>query len=128
MKKLIAAAITIFALSLGLSACRKEPNSIELPLTSEITSIEINSEVKDTICTKKEQIEAFVQKISEATPTSKESVQDVPTVEKYTRIDFVTNGKISSIFIYQKGYNWYIEQPYRGIYETDGTILSLLEN
>ncbi|NCC15602.1 MAG: hypothetical protein EOM28_04540 [Clostridia bacterium] len=128
MKKSVIAIVIMLALSLCLSACGKKANPIVLPQASEITSIEIGGGVQDIICTNKEQIESFVQKVSEATPTSKKSVQDVPTVEEYIRIDFVTNGNIASVFIYQEGSNWYIEQPYQGIYETDETILTLLEN
>lgn len=106
----------------------KKVNPIKLPLTENILSIEIAGGIKDIIVTDREMIESFIQKVAEATPTSKQSVQDVPTVSEYTRVDFVSHGNILSIFIYEDNSKWYIEQPYHGIYETDENILKLLKN
>ena len=89
--------LLIFALC--LSGCGKKANPIELPPIDNISSIEIAGGLKDTIITDKEMITSFIQKVVEATPTSKQSVQDVPTVSEYTRIDFVSGGNISRIFI-----------------------------
>ena len=118
--------VLIFAL--GLSGCGKKANPIALPPTDNISSIEIAGGLEDTIITDKEMIASFIQKVVEATPTSKQSVQDVPAVSEYTRVDFVSEGNISSIFIYQENSKWYIEQPYHGIYETDEVILELLKS
>ncbi|MEG0598133.1 MAG: DUF5301 domain-containing protein, partial [Oscillospiraceae bacterium] len=79
------------------------------------------------ICTEKEKIAAFLQKASASRLTTEESVQDVPTVSKYTRVDLVCDGTLSSLFIYEKNAKWYIERPYEGIYETDESILDAIE-
>lgn len=106
----------------------KNTSQIKLPLTDNISSIEIAGGLKDTIITNKDMIEFFIQKVVEATPTSKQSIQDVPTVSEYTRVDFISSGNILSIFIYQDNSKWYIEQPYYGIYETNENILKLLKD
>lgn len=51
--------------------------------------------------------------------TRKESVQDYPVnAERVFQMDFVwKEGKTSTVFAYQKGGKYYIEQPYNGIYE-----------
>jgi predicted small lipoprotein YifL len=118
----------VLIFTLCLSGCGKKAKPIELPSTDNISSIEIAGGLKDTIITDKKMIASFIKKVAEAIPTSKQSVQDVPTVSEYTRVDFVSDGNISSIFIYQENSKWYIEQPYHGIYETDEIILKLLKN
>lgn len=114
------------SLSLILSSCVKKADPIVLPSTDEIIAVEIVSGNEDIIQTDKVWIKSFVQKINEAKPTSKESIQDVPTKPEYIRVDFVSDGKISSIFVYKENSKYYIEQPYKGIYETDDTIQEFL--
>jgi hypothetical protein len=128
MKKYNCLILFVLIITLCLSGCGKKANPIELPLTENISSIEIPGGIKDTIITDKEIIASFIKKVLEAMPTSKQSVQDVPTVSEYTRVDFVSAKNFSSIFIYQENSKWYIEQPYRGIYETDEITLKLLKD
>lgn len=128
MKKLFVVIVLVIVLGLCLSVYNKKSDPIVLPATDEITSVEIANGIEDIICTEKEIITSFIQKVREAKPTAKESVQDVPSVLEYTRVDLVCNGNISSIFIYQEDSKWYIEQPYQGIYKTDETVLDLLED
>jgi hypothetical protein len=128
MKKYSCLILFVLIFTLCLSGCVKKAKPIELPITDNISSIEIAGGLKDTIITDKKMIASFIEKVAEAIPTSKQSVQDVPTVSEYTRVDFVSDKNISSIFIYQENSNWYIEQPYHGIYETDETILKLLKD
>ena len=110
-----------------LSACGEKPAPIALPAAEDVTSIEIAGGKEDTICTEKEKIAAFLQKASASKLTAEESVQDVPTVSKYTRVDLVCDGTLSSLFIYEKNAKWYIERPYEGIYETDESILATIQ-
>lgn len=49
----------------------------------------------------------------------KESIQDVPNVETYGKVDITNNSGITTFFYYQEDEKYYIEQPYQGIYETD---------
>ncbi|GEM_PF-1219355 len=143
MRKLIIA--MVFIIVLVSSGCVKKAEPIEppskenptespskadtiaLPSINEIISVEITTGIEDIIHKDEAWIKSFIQKVSEATPTSKESVQDVPTVSKYTRVDIVGDKKISSIFIYEEDSEFYIEQAYRGIYKTDETILEFLK-
>lgn len=126
MKKTIISMACIIVLGLSLTACGKKAEPMVLPYAEEIRSIEVSNGIDDIICTDKDVIASFIQKISEARATSKKSVQDVPNVSEYTRVDLVQDGKLTSIFIYQENSKWYIEQAYQGIYETDENILDLL--
>ncbi len=135
MRKLIIAMVFIIVLVLSGCVNKTEPieppskaDPIELPPINEIISVEITTGIEDIIHKDEAWIKSFIQKVSEATPTSKKSVQDVPTVSKYTRVDIVGDKKISSIFIYEENSEYYIEQAYRGIYKTDETILEFLKS
>lgn len=126
MKRTFITIVLLMSLSLILSSCVKKADPIVLPSIDEIIAVEIVSGNEDIIQTDKVWIKSFVQKINEAKPTSKESIQDVPTKPEYIRVDFVSDGKISSIFVYKENSKYYIEQPYKGIYETDDTIQEFL--
>lgn len=127
MKKLVFA-ITLIMISLFFFSGRgDQADPIVLPAVDEITSVEIVNGNEDMINKDEVWIAAFFEKISKAVPTVKASTQDVPTVSVYTRVDFVSSGKISSIFVFKEGSKYFIEQPYQGIYETDETILDFLE-
>jgi len=128
MKKFTCYILFILIFTIYLSGCEKKANPIELPLIDDITSIEIAGGIKDTIITNEEIIASFIQKVIEAKPTSKQSLQDVPNALEYTRVDFVSDGNITSIFIYKENSKWYIEQSYQGIYEIDENILMLLND
>ena len=127
MKKSVVGIIFIITCCLSLSACKKKAEPIALPLASEVTSVEVGLGDEDIIHTDKEWIASFMQKVGDGTPTSKESLQDVPSVSKYTKVDILYNDNVSSIFIYEEDSTWYVEQPYKGIYEVDETLSSLLK-
>ncbi len=102
MRKLIIAMVFIIVLVLSGCVNKADPieppskenptespskaDPIELPPINEIISVEITTGIEDIIHKDEAWIKSFIQKISEATPTSKKSVQDVPTVSKYTRV------------------------------------------
>lgn len=127
MKKTKYTILLIFLIMALCTACGKVANPMALPDVETITSIEIVMNNTDIIQTDAPWIEAFVVKAKEATPTRQESVQDVPNVPTYTRVDLVHTEGITSLFIYTKSDNWYIEQPYLGIYKTDASILEFLQ-
>ena len=126
MKKSIIGTIFIITCCLFLSSCKKKAEPISLPLTGAVESVEVALGDEDIIHTDEEWIASFMQKIGDGKPTSKESVQDVPSVSKYTKVDILYNSNTSIVFIYEENSKWYVEQPYQGIYEIDETISSLL--
>lgn len=51
----------------------------------------------------------------------------MPQVDDYIKIDFqLYNGK-STVFVYEDGGKYYVEQPYQGIYELDSAVYSLIK-
>lgn len=99
---------------------RKE-YKLEFPKESENytnISIDINNDIR-TVETSENIQKLLDIIIKEEKVTKKESIQDIPTdMEDEIRIDFTFDkGKTSTIFIYKKNKDYFLEQPYNGIYE-----------
>ena len=62
--------------------------------------------------------------------TGRASVQDVPDKgDGLVRIEFCfKHGGSSVLFLYQEGGRLFLEQPYQGIYEMDGSLGVWLQN
>lgn len=129
MKRITALFITVIMM-LGLCACSKTADPINLPTTDEITSIEISDtegNLQSSI-TEAEQIEKFVAEISGAKATNKSTVQDMPNVDDYYKADITCGEKITTIFFYEENEKHYVEQPYQGIYEMNTSLQELLDD
>lgn len=103
-------------------------NPIVLPAADEIDFIDITTlDGSQVSCSDKEWIEQFLTIITQAEATSKESVQDVPNVEVYGKVDISNNGGVTTFFYYIDDETYCIEQPYQGVYETDVDIETLVK-
>ena len=103
-------------------------NPIVLPAADEIDFIDITTlDGSQVSCSDKEWIEQFLTIITQAEATSKESVQDVPNVEVYGKVDISNNGGVTTFFYYIDDETYCIEQPYQGVYETDIDIETLVK-
>lgn len=119
--------ICLFMVSI-LVSCNKDEPKIELPKAADIQTIEIPGGIQDIIIDDEDIINKFITKASEAKYTNKESIQDVPVVNEYVRVDFVGVNLFSSVFIYKDQDKWYIEQPYVGIWQTDENLIKIIIN
>lgn len=102
------------------SGCGHERTAppIVLPDIEKIENIEITKTDGAIVSfDDKEQIEQFMSVLTQATPTSLQSVQDYPQVDKCGEIDISNNDGITTVYYYEKRNKHYLEQPYRGIYE-----------
>ena len=122
MKKIITWVLVLNCV-FGLIGCGKQAEPIVLPAVDEIDSINIitfdNSEISYS---DEEWIEQFIDILTNTETTTKESVQDIPNVENYGKVDISYNNKIATIYYYIEKGKYYIEQPYQGIYVTDDDI------
>ena len=101
---------------------------ITLPQTDEITSIDITFGGGNTAShLDKTWISEIIVDIFSSEPTKKESVQDIPQVESYIKIDFQFETGTSTIFAYEDSGKYYIEQPYQGIYKIDSQLFERLQ-
>lgn len=117
-------------LLLLLSACGKQ--KISLPKSNDldyINVIEVDKKMKTekekTKIEKEEDIKTFIDSVSSATKTKKESLSDEPTnVDKYLKVSFYhkdAKDSLSIMYVYKsKDYTedkyFYLEQPYKGIF------------
>ncbi len=96
---------------------------ISCPNADEIEAVLISRNNEDKLVIGEEQIEELLQKISQAKPTRKMSVNDYPTAETYYKVD-VSASRMYCYFIYEENSQVYVELPYEGIYKSDYNMLS----
>lgn len=126
MKK-IASIFIIAIMVCSMVACsQKKADPINLPEESTIQSIDvtIGDEMKNF--SDSEWISQCILNITNAQATNKESVQDMPQVDEYIKIDINTENAVSTLLVYIEKDNYYIEQPYQGINKTDSTFYEML--
>ena len=112
--------VLLMIIAFLLCGCGKQAESIILPSVNDIDSIDITTlDGSDVSYSDKEWIEQFIVVVTQAKSTTKESVQDVPDTETYGKVDISNNGGTTTFFYYIENEKYYIEQPYKGIYETD---------
>lgn len=127
MKKLISLFVAIATFVFLLVGCSKQAEPIVLPAVDEIDGIEITAiDGSQFSYSDKEWIEQFLSVFLQAEATTKQSVQDVPNVDDYGKVDISNNGGTTTVFYYADSGKYYIEQPYQGIYETDVDIDALI--
>lgn len=127
MKKPTLLFVLIFSFVFALVGCSKQAEPIVLPAVDEIDSIEITAINGSQVSySDKEWIEQLLSVFLQAEATTLQSIQDVPNVENYGKVDISNNGGITTVFYYVDNGKYYIEQPYQGIYETDVDIDALI--
>lgn len=103
---------------------RAEP--MMLPPSDKICSVVLMRNNEIMTYTDDQWIHDFVTAVLEAEPTAQQSVQDVPDAKNYLKIDIMCGDDINTCFLYQEKGNYYLEQPYQGIYKTDAAFVNLL--
>ena len=126
MKKFLSLFLCLICV-MTLVACGKKASPIMLPQTDEITSIDITVGESTVSHSDKTWISEIIADISSSEPTKKESVQDFPQVESYIKIDFRHEKGTITIFAYEDGGKYYLEQPYQGIYKIDRKLFERLK-
>lgn len=126
MKKYISLFLCL-ACILTLAACGEKAAPIVLPQTSDIKSVDVTIGENTVNHIDETWISEIVSDISNSEPTNKESIQDVPQVESYIKIDFQFETGTSTIFAYEENGKHYIEQPYQGIYKIDSQLYERLQ-
>lgn len=130
MKKLLKLVIAIVSAFLCLTGCRKHTaEPIMLPASDDIHSISIELiDGRQVTYDDSESIKQVISAISIGKATNKESVQDFPSENVYGTINIEGNGGPTTVFYYEKGGKYYVEQPYQGIYETEDNLENSLIN
>ena len=58
--------------------------------------------------------------------TEKQSIQDYPSAEEYGTINIENNGGMTTMFYYEENGKYYIECPYKGIYEIENNFEDMI--
>lgn len=115
----IVAIVLIPVIYLWCAFSPKVADPIALPDIDSIEAIEIMTTDGTVVSYRdKETIDQSLSILAQATPTSKESIQDSPNVSHYGKVDITNNDGVTTVFYYTENKKHYIEQPYQGIYET----------
>jgi uncharacterized protein YpmB len=100
---------------------------IQHPSIKDITSINIstdnNSNETRILGT---DFAKLVIHISNSKPTRIMSVNDVPSVRPYYKIELLTEENVFNYYVYKDDNKVYIERPYEGVYIIDGEVLGII--
>lgn len=122
MKSTAAILLTVI-MCFVLTSCGKA-DPIVLPDRDNIANISVVIDGEIIYHEDSSWIDSVMSGIADAEPTSKESVQDVPQVDDYIKLDIQLFGGVSTVFAYEEDGKYYIEQPYQGIYKLDSDTYS----
>ena len=126
MKKIISIFIIFIMLCSIVGCSQKTIVPINLPEKSTIQSIDITIGDEKKNHSDIEWINQCISSIINAQATTKESIQELPQVDEYIQIDKNTDNALRTVYVYMEKGNYYIEQPYQGIYKTDSTFYEML--
>ncbi len=111
-------ALLALACCLFLPACGKKGAPIVLPDPEKILSINVTTGEASFTWEDPQQIRRVIEELSSSVPTGRQSVQDTPEAEEYTRIDLCHDPSgTSTLFVYADHGKFYVEQPYQEVYE-----------
>lgn len=100
---------------------------IRHPEPDEIVSVKLSCDTPDaTIPMSEQYFEDLIRYISEAKPTRKQTLNDIPTSGAYYGVEIQTDEMQYRYFVYEEGEQVYIEMPYEGIYEAEHTLFSIV--
>ncbi len=124
MKKTVITIMSIIVLAtmaMGLTSClNRQSYTLNLPAYNSVEKIVLEQGDKSKSIEDVDDIKDIMGVITSVKrTTNKESIQDSPTdAENEIKVDiYYDEGKCSTIFIYTKKSDYYIEQPYNGIYQ-----------
>ena len=105
---------------------------LNLPQQEKLSSIIIKSNTNSTEVIDSEEINDIIYALSESgngRTTKEESIQDYPVnSDNILQVDFIFKGSgASRLFVYMKNDNYYLEQPYNGIYRISGDEYNSIE-
>lgn len=104
--------------------------TLNLPQVENLKNISLKQNDDERIISESDEMEELLKVINGVKRVTKEeSIQDSPVnIDNLIKIDFyfVENG-VSTIFIYKKNNNYYIEQPYNGIYQINSEEYDFIE-
>ena len=124
--------ILLVLISIGIAYHFRDRRTYELdlPETESLTSIVLEQNAESKAISRFEEMDDILNVLNGVKRiTQKDSIQDVPVnVENEIKIDFISEKRTSTIFVYKKAGKYYIEQPYNGIYQISTDEYNSIEN
>ncbi len=118
--------LTVILFSGLLIGCSSKTYNIDLPDKSDIESITVLNDgiLKDI---SENEFETIFD-ILKNKETKEDSIQDGPVgVSNYITLTLHTESKKYTVYVYEKGSKYYIEQPYNGIYKISSDEYDILK-
>ena len=104
--------------------------SLNLPQLEKLKSISLEQNANGKVISGNEEMKDILYVLNGTKRVTKnESIQDAPVnIDNEIKVDFnfIESGT-STIFVYKKNNNYYIEQPYNGIYQISGDEYNSIE-
>lgn len=100
---------------------------IQYPSIEDITSISISTDNNENKIYGTDFARIIIH-ISNSKPTRIMSVNDVPSVRPYYKIEVLSDERIFNYYIYNENNNVYIELAYEGIYVIDSQIINIISD
>lgn len=124
MKKLFVVLGICLCLCFG---CAEDNRSPILPKVENVDSICIDfTNSIQKIYDDSESIQKILSEIATGKRTEKQSIQDYPSAEEYGTINIENNGGMTTMFYYEENGKYYIECPYKGIYEIENNFEDMI--
>lgn len=118
MKRSIVVCVLIISFIFLISCKNKEIKKPDLPDIENVVSMSLEFDGECETVEEKEWIKTILSDFSTAKTTDLPTLNDVPTVENYVLIYFVTTqGKSINMYVYENEDKYYLEQAYYGVFE-----------
>lgn len=122
-KKAILCVCMICGLSAAvLTACARKADPIVLPDPGEVVSLDVTADGEVSTHSDRGWIGEILEALAQSEPTRKQSIQDTPQEEHLVKLDFHFAEGTGTLFAYEKDGNYFVEQPYQGIYRIEKSV------
>lgn len=118
--------LTVLLSLLFCTSCGRKASPITLPQPEDILTVQITEGSETVTHSDADWIWEMIIQMTDARPTRRQSVQDVPKTDSWLKIEIEQLSGMSVIFAYEDGGRFYLEQPYQGIYQIDGYLYEML--
>ena len=112
--------------ALLLSACGQKTEAMTLPAENEVHLVMVTAKQTIAVHTKQEWITQFMTAVANAEPAVGQSLPK-KTDKDCIKVDLILKaGEESTMFFYQNGENYYVQQPEQGTYQVGAAAMKLI--
>ena len=113
--------------ALLLSACGQKTEAMTLPAENEVHLVMVTAKQTIAVHTKQEWITQFMTAVANAEPAVGQSLLAKADDKDCIKVDLILKaGEESTMFFYQNGENYYVQQPEQGTYQVGDAAIKLI--